>query len=368
MVATPFPTSPGELTPEWLTHALHTAGVLAAARVTGCRCELVGAGQGFSGQLARVGLTYDRLEVGAPASLIAKFQVPPLDPDIRAAVLQSRLFEREYRFYTDIARAVALRTPRLYFGAIQEETTASTLLLEDLAPAHTRSLFEGCPVEDAALVVRQLAGFHAAWWEQPRLDGLDWLPAFDAQAEDDQRLYVQAWELFLSKVGHLLPDGLAALGVQFRPHVAAVKRYLGASPRTLLHGDFHLHNLLFDSTGDSRTVAVIDWQACARGRGTRDLVHFLVTGLLPDSRRAHELDLLRLYHTTLTEHGVANYSLAQCRHDYRFTLLDELHFLVLVLAHLDYAANAAAGPIRDLAIERIGAALLDHRPGELLPG
>jgi hypothetical protein len=367
MTADPsIPASADELTPEWLTGALRSSGTVTDARVTSCHIELIGGGKGFSGQIARLGLGYDIVEAGAPASMIAKFQFPPVDPDIRAAVFQSRMYEREFRFYRDVAQDVALRTPRLFYGALEPETGAAVLLLEDLAPAQTLNMLEGCTAQDAALVLRHLATFHAAWWEHPRLGDMDWLPAFDAQAENDQRQYAQAWERFLKKVGGLLPDGLVTLGARLKHHVALVKRYLGQPPRTFLHGDFHLHNLLFDSTPGARTLTVIDWQACCRGRATRDLVHFLVTGLPPDRRRAHEPDLLRLYHATLTEHGARAYPFEQCLHDYRFTMLDELYFVVMVLAHVDFSANEAAGRIRDMAIERVGAAVLDHHAGELL--
>jgi hypothetical protein len=367
MMADPgIPASPAALTPEWLTRALRSTATITDARVTSCHTELFGEGKGFSGQLARVGLGYDIAETGAPASVVAKFQFSPLDPDIRAAVFQSRLYERELRFYRDVAQDIALRTPRLYYSALRPETGECLLLLEDLAPAQTRNMLEGCTAEDAALVLRHLATFHAAWWEHPRLDVMDWLPAFDEQAENDQRQYAQAWEVFLKKVGHLLPDALVPLGARLTDHVVAVKRYLGRQPRTFLHGDFHLHNLLFDPTPGATTLAVIDWQACSRGRATRDLAHFLVTGLPPDQRRAHELDLVRLYHTVVTEQGGREYSFEQCLHDYRFTMLDELYFLVMVLAYADFSANEAAGRIRDMAIERVGGAILDHNAGELL--
>jgi aminoglycoside/choline kinase family phosphotransferase len=361
-----IPASPGALTPEWLTRALRGAGALTEARVTSRHVELFGDGKGFSGQIARIGLRYDIAEAGAPASVIAKFQFPPLDPDIRAAVFQSRMHEREFRFYREVAQDVAFRTPRMYYGALRPEMGECVLLLEDLAPAQTLNMLEGCTAADAALVLRHLATFQAGWWEHPRLGALDWLPAFDAQAENDQRQYARAWELFLKKVGDLLPDGIVPLGARLLHHVVDVKRYLGRRPQTFLHGDFHLHNLLFGSGPGARTLAVIDWQACCRGRATRDLAHFLVTGLPPDRRRAHEPDLLRLYHTTLAEHGVEGYSFEQCLHDYRFTLLDELYFLVMVLAHVDFSANEAAGRIRDMAIERVAAAVLDHNAGELL--
>jgi aminoglycoside/choline kinase family phosphotransferase len=361
-----IPSSPEALTREWLTRALRSTGTITDARVTSCRIELFGEGKGFSGQIARIGLSYDSAEASAPASMIAKFQFPPPDPDIREAVFHSRLYEREFRFYRDVAQAIALRTPRLYYSALQPETGECVLLLEDLAPAQTLNMLEGCTAEDAALALRHLATFHAAWWEHPRLGDLDWLPAFDDQAENDQRQFARAWEVFLKKVGDLLPDGIVPLGVRLKHHVVAVKRYLGQRPRTFLHGDFHLHNLLFDSTPGARTLTVIDWQACSRGRALRDVAHFLVTGLPPDRRRAHELDLLQLYHTILTEHGALEYSFEQCLHDYRFTMLDELYFLVMVLAHVDFSGNQAAGRIRDMAIERIGAAILDHNAGQLL--
>jgi hypothetical protein len=362
-----IPANPGALTPEWLTRALRSTGTITGASLTSCRIELFGEGKGFSGQIARIALGYDIAETGAPASMIAKFQFPHPDPDIRAAVFQSRIYEREFRFYRDVAGEIALRTPRLYYSALRQETGECVLLLEDLAPAQTLNMLEGCTAEDAALVLRHLATFHAAWWEHPRLDVMDWLPAFDEQAENDQRQYAQSWEVFLKKVGDLLPAGLVTLGARLKHHVVAVKRYLGQHPRTFLHGDFHLHNLLFGSTAGARTLAVIDWQGCCRGRATRDLAHFLITGLPPDSRRAHERDLLRLYHTTLTEHGVGEYSFEQCLHDYRFTMLDELYFLVMVLAHLDFSASEAVARIRDMAIERVGSAILDQKSGELLP-
>ncbi len=361
-----IPTSPEALTPEWLTQALRSTGTIATATVTACRVERFGEGRGFSGQLARVGLNYDVAEAGAPASLIAKFQFPHPDPDIRAVVFQARIHEREFRFYRDAAQHAVLRTPRLYYGALPPDTGECLLLLEDLAPAETRNMLDGCSAEDAALVVRHLATFHAAWWEHPRLRHLDWLPAFDAQADNDQDQYARSWDVFVQKLGCLLPDGIVPLGARMKEHVAAMKRYFGQRPQTFLHGDFHLHNVLFGSAAGVRTVAVIDWQGCSRGRGTHDLAHFLVTGLPPDRRRAHEADLLRHYHTTLTEHGVADYSFEQCLHDYRFSMLNELYFLVLVFVHIDFSVNETAGKIRDMAIERVSAAVLDHKAGELL--
>jgi len=267
-----------------------------------------------------------------------------------------------------VAQDVPLRVPRLYYGSLRPETGECLLLLEDLAPAQTLNILDGCTAEDAAFVLGHLAAFHAALWEHPRLRLMDWLPAFDEQAENDQRQYAHSWDVFIEKVRGLLPDGIAPLGARLKHHVAAVKQYLGREPQTLLHGDFHLHNILFGHSSEERALAVIDWQACSRGRAVRDVAHFLVTGFVPESRRAHELALLRQYHTALTERGVESYSFDQCLHDYRFTMLEEVVFLVMVLAHMDFTANETVIKIRDMAIERICGAVIDHNAGDLLQG
>jgi hypothetical protein len=48
------------------------------------------------------------------------------------------------------------------------------------------------------------------------------------------------------------------------------------------------------------------------------------------------------------------------------SMLEELDFPVKVLAHVDFSVNEAAGQIRDIAIERVGAAVVVHKSGELL--
>src|SRR5262245_9905567 len=137
-----IPDTPGALTPEWLTRALRSTGTITDARVASCHIEPFGEGQGVSGLERRIRLRYDVAGDGPTTSLIATFQLPHPDPDIRAAVFQSRLYEREFRFYRDVAQDTDLRTPRLYYGALQPETGVALLLLEDLAPAQTLNMLE----------------------------------------------------------------------------------------------------------------------------------------------------------------------------------------------------------------------------------
>jgi hypothetical protein len=70
----------------------------------------------------------------------------------------------------------------------------------------------------------------------------------------------------------------------------------------------------------------------------------------------------------LTERGPREYSCEQCLHDYRFNMLDQLHFPGDgPRPPRFFSANEAAWKVRDMAIERVGAAILDHNAGGLLP-
>jgi hypothetical protein len=80
------------------------------------------------------------------------------------------------------------------------------------------------------------------------------------------------------------------------------------------------------------------------------------------------MNLLKLYHAILTEHGVQGYPFDQCLYDYRFAMLNLLYFLVMIIVLLDFSANEEAGRIRDMAVERFCTAILDHNAGELLEG
>src|SRR5689334_23291231 len=99
-----IPASPEALTPEWLTDALRAGAAVESASVTGFDSQIVGAGAGFLGALAKLDLRYDRGVPGAPKSLIAKF--PTLDPGGREIGNLFRFYEREVRFYEQVAERV----------------------------------------------------------------------------------------------------------------------------------------------------------------------------------------------------------------------------------------------------------------------
>jgi Uncharacterized oxidoreductase dhs-27 len=117
-------------------------------------------------------------------------------------------------------------------------------------------------------------------------------------------------------------------------------------------------------------LALIDWQLTTGARPALDLAHFLVGYLDTPERRRHENRLLAMYHSVLTQRGVAGYAPDQCWDDYRLAL-------VLIASRLATAVGYHPGltatpdgfwnvvfPRYALALADLGAAeLLEQRYG-----
>ena len=175
MTALSIPREPEDITADWLTDALRSSGVITTSSATSIDAGDTSAGHGFTGRIARLAVTYDSHEKEAPRSIIAKF--PSYDPAIRAAVTDSAMsYEREIRCYENLLGNVALSTPRRYYSAHDAESGECILLLQDLAPARFGDNVGTPSREDIDSAIRAIAGFHAEFWESPRLADMDWAP------------------------------------------------------------------------------------------------------------------------------------------------------------------------------------------------
>ncbi|PKB82161.1 MAG: hypothetical protein BZY88_05180 [SAR202 cluster bacterium Io17-Chloro-G9] len=360
-----IPYSAEHVTSQWLTGALASTGVIRGATVTSFDSERLGEGQGFVGQITRLRLTYGTGEDGVPHSLIAKF--PATDPSVRAVVNEFGVYEREVRFYAEVAPQVELSTPRCFYGATDREAGDHVLLLEDLAPARVGDNVAGCSDEDAKLAIREIAKFHAAFWESHRLAALDWIPTFDDTAEIMQERYKRYWDPFLAKVGDMLPPYFLEIAQRFGDNVAGIMRQLGSRPRTVTHGDYRLDNMIFGTPESGRPLTVIDWQLPMIGPGVADVAYFVAFCIDPERRRATEIGLLRGYHSALLEYGVTGYEFDGCLLDYRRSLLYHLTRAVNGGAVLDFS-NERGLLLVEAILQRTDSALVDHNVMELMPG
>lgn len=358
-----IPAGPDEVTRQWLTRALRSTSVISSTNIAGRQLERLGEGQGFVGQIYRFTLEYDTPEDGSPRSLVVKLS----SSDRGLRLLTFELNQTEVRFYQEIAPQVQLRTPHLYYSAADPDTSKTVLLLEDIAGARAGDNVAGGSTNEARLAVRQIAGFHAHWWESRGLQEITWLPSITGQRLLDQKTFRRRWAIFTDKLGSRIPPSLRQAAKGFGNHAGLVKDRILRLPRTVIHGDYRLDNLFFGHAGTGFPLTVFDWQLTRVGPGPTDVAYFMAWCLEPEHRRRVEAGLLKDYHDSLVENGVRGYGFDQCQRDYRLSMFYPLVLLVTSGALLDFTSDRGGSLIAAL-IKRVNAAVADHRIGELLPG
>lgn len=299
---------PADVGPEWLTQVLRARGwdvtVVAVDR------EPVGTGQMAHNERFR--LAYAVPVDGVPTSVVGKFPSPS---DMSRAAGAAGGYRNEVRFYTDLAERLAVRTPVCHYGAVNDESTEFTLILEDLAPARQGDQLQGCTPEQLFAAAENLAGLHASMWCDPALRDLDWI---NSAVGDQTVMIVQLFvPMFLERyAARLSPDAKRVL----ERFGAGVESWLGGESErfTIVHGDYRLDNLMFAPATDAADpVAAVDWQTISIGCGGRDLAYLLGTSVDPPVRREVEHDVRRAYLARLEALGVAGYTASELEVDER---------------------------------------------------
>jgi hypothetical protein len=310
MPAPPLVDRPEGVTTEWLTRVLRHAGALdPTSRVAAFEAQAIGTGQ--VGANVRFRLAYAG-EPG-PASVVCKFA--SADPDSAAAGIRTLTYETEVAFYRDVAGTVDVRRPHCYFAEVEAGTANVVLVLEDLDPAEQGDQLKGCGVEEAELVIDQAAKLHGPRWGDPALAELAWLAA--DRAASIWPILPSLWDGFLGRYEDRLAPVTLDEGRRLMGRLDAMNGVTVAVP-TVIHGDFRLDNLLFDRSGPSVAVAVVDWQTARLGAGPQDVAYFLGNSFPdPSVRRAHEERLVKRYHDGLLAYGVEGYPYERCWDDYR---------------------------------------------------
>jgi len=390
-----IPTTLEDLTPAWLTTAL--AGVADGARVRAVTPVVIGEGEGHVGLVARLGLEWDAPEGirrnGRPASVVAK--LPTSDRRARGGSELLGVYEREIRFYQDLAPAVPVRVPRCYFGAYDpgpagdpevvarrldrlprpvlaglhrvgrwaatRSTRRYVLLLEDLAPAEPGNQVGRCSPERLDQAVRTLGALHGGLWQSPTLTGHQWLSAWDAIPNLANVIFRRSRRRFEQRYGAHLTAHCRRIADWLARNGPTLTRRLASAPATLVHGDFRLDNLFF-GVG---TPAVADWQIPSRGPGVFDVAYLLCSTLEPDATRDAEHALVRRYHAALTSTGAVDYPWERCWIDYRRASVLMLERITTLVDSIEFGA-----PRSQLLMEtwtrRVAARLADSDPDALL--
>lgn len=278
---------PADLTAEWLTAAIGEGAVADFAT------DRIGTGQ--MSECYRVALRYADGATG-PASMVLK--VAAADPSSRQTGLAMGLYEREVRFYTDIAPGLDGPVAPCRHAAYDAETGAFDLLLADAAPASVGDEIRGATVEQAKLALTQLGRVHGPLLGDPALAGAAWI---NRESPVNQGLITALYAGYIDRYRDQIAPEHRLVCERF---VETFDAYMAAEndselPRGLVHGDFRLDNLLFGEAGADRPLTVVDWQTVTWGPAFTDVAYFLGCALPVEQRREHYDTLLGAYHEAL---------------------------------------------------------------------
>ena len=356
MDASFIPQATDEITADWLNAKLPPA-LLGGTRVAGVKAQALGVGEGFASALARLELTTETGRALPP--LVAKFASGY--GNTRNLLSEVGSYEKEVRFYRELAARVELPTPECYVAEYDPASGSFILIFEDLAPAAIGDQVAGATLAQAETVVDALAQFHASWWNSKELMEKGWLPPPAALATRLIDVLDEGMPAMHERWGARYPDLIALVerARKILPGILHVSMNAPPpKPYTLVHGDVRLDNIFFPSEAGGR-FAVIDWQGAVLGQPASELAYWLVTNLPPDLRRQHESDLVRRYHARLEEHGIRGYSQRSLRMAYRNgTVLLVFAAPVLGGTSLDFSSERGTA-LAEAMVERVDAALRD---------
>jgi len=268
----------------------------ASAELTGLEIAPIGAGA--MADTFRMLLTWSR-EGAGPRSLVAK--KPSTNAAAAATAASIGAYEREAKFYLELAPRTKVRTPRL-LGVVRDGGVPSTVLLEYLTEGY-RPGDQFAELGSQALepARHQLALLQAPFWEDAPNSRLDWL---------HRRLGVPIPRI-VERMERSWTVGRTTVGADMRADEReCVDRFVSRAgqwaaaldgPGTLVHHDYRLDNMLF-GCGE---LVVLDWQTIVWGPAMFDVAYLLGASLEPERRRAVERDQIRRHVDDLAGQGIS---------------------------------------------------------------
>jgi len=223
------------------------------------------------------------------------------------------------------------------------------------------SCVQGAPEEDMDECIRRLAMFHARCWvidsDQHAINKDDLLshhPGIGASLDGHTK--EQYFPLFCEGYIQGLPKTITESQKDSLRHICThmcqrrvirevhdfvqtIEAGGKIAKSTLIHGDFHLANIMFRKNGvdqDTKCTkfCLLDWATCGIGNPLRDLAFFTI--ICKDVEDyAQTTELVRFYHNTLlaaastnTSHLEEIMSLEECFRHFRYCLLNQLALLI----------------------------------------
>jgi len=291
------PVSGDRVTTQWLTHAL--CGAHPDAEVVGFTTP--GGSKGTSTRTA-LRITYNAAgeAAGLPTQLFTKATTSFSQ---RLLLGGARVLHGETHFFMGLRQRVEMEAPLGYYGAVDEASWRSIVILEDIAATKgAQFIAPTTPLTRAQVedLVQNQARYHGALWESDAIAHLK-TPADHFHNVSSFINMRGRCEVGLQRAADVVPGVLHGQADRlWKGTERCLQLATDALPRTLLHADCHVGQTYI--TADGR-MGLTDWQAAMQGGWGYDFAYLVGSACEPEDRRAWERDLLALYLEALAAHG-----------------------------------------------------------------
>jgi aminoglycoside/choline kinase family phosphotransferase len=356
-----LPDLPNGFSPEFLTRALSEASSLPnGSRVTSAQWQPIGDGTGMLAELVKIDVSYQGDRDGFPDSFVAKFA--SRNETNRSIAQQYNVYEREVRFFQEMASRISIATPRIYFSSLSGDRFL--LLMEDLTAAKVGSQTNGATLAQTEAAIDELVSLHATFWE--RTDDVPWIPgiANSFHAVHMHDLAHAGWDNMVEMFG--VPDHVRRHKARFLSSIPTLQAACMAEPMTLTHGDFRAANLLYRTHPNQPAVTVIDWQGLLKAHGMIDFALFVGQSTKTEVRRRNEQTLLRRYVDGLKHAGIADVDYESIWDRYRLGILYNWVYTAVVAGSLDVGNETSFEWISNMVARQVAASedlgIFDYLP------
>ncbi len=314
------PRHPDEITAKWFTEVLKEAGLIVNSNVVSIKKEQIAQGKAWLSTILRVEVEYDSPIDSAPNSFVLKLLSESRSS--RDFSYERQAYEREINFYNEVADTIPIHLPKLFYSVTGPD--CNLLLMEDLSNLTAGDQIRGMNYEQVLITLESLAKVHSTYWTNPILDSFNWMPCTNNIDVD----YDENWDSFVELCGDFIdPEGLR-IGEKLRTRIPWLLEEISKRPKTLVHDDMKVDNLLFGNAGTNEEVVILDWQFAIRGMGAIDVARLIGGSMFPREREGHHFEALRYWHDKLLDNGVENYNWEEAQRDYKLGALSCLTFPV----------------------------------------
>lgn len=293
-----IPTSPRQLSTEWLTAAL--CGDIAGAKVTDFEVPLQHSGT--SSRFA-IHVGYNRIgeDAGLQPHLFAK----------TTRTYQQRIFlglanvlAGESIFFTQLRPYLDIEAPQGYHGHYNERSFRSICLMEDVAKTKGATFAEPTdPISRTEIedVLENLAVLHGQFWNSPQLHAAGLRDTYRIVNWTDSLAGFRARShVGVKRAASVIPRQIVERTDEIFDGVLQSLFLDRGKPHTLLHGDPHGGQLY--RTRDGR-MGLCDWQALMRGRWVHDFAYTVHSSVAVEDRQNWDRHLLDFYLERLAKAG-----------------------------------------------------------------